>query len=200
MYVGHSDESLNPAQSTVSSHAFAQPRSPAASLSRATTNDLPAVACLEHQLVRHGRSGATHDRQRVVSVREEAIVTEGVNGGFDGDDAVSIREIPDREPRGELVSKARTERGLLSGIPKGGSAHFAVRVTMKENKARIGPMIVRVNRADGVQFVHDGRIDLPRFGEVGAGNRPVGVVPHRVDGRQFLEGFLPGRGLASRTC
>jgi hypothetical protein len=117
-----------------------------------------------------------------------------------GDDAVSIREIPDREPRGELVSKARTERGLLSDIPKGGSAHFAVRVTMKENKARIGPVIVRVDRADGVQLVHDGRIDFPRFGEVGAGNRPVGVVPHRVDGRQFLEGFLRGRWLAWQTA
>src|SRR4029453_18245670 len=71
---------------------------------------LPAVACLKHQLVRYGRSGATHYRQRFAWVREEAVVTEGVNGGFDGDDAVSIREIPAREPRGELVSKAWPER------------------------------------------------------------------------------------------
>ena len=36
---GHADEILNPPQCTVSSHAFLQPRSPAGSLSRATTKD-----------------------------------------------------------------------------------------------------------------------------------------------------------------
>jgi len=36
---GQSDEILNPVQSAESSHAFIQPRSPAPSLSRATTND-----------------------------------------------------------------------------------------------------------------------------------------------------------------
>jgi hypothetical protein len=36
---GQSKEILKPIQSTVSSHAFFQPRSPAGSLSRATTND-----------------------------------------------------------------------------------------------------------------------------------------------------------------
>ena len=38
---GQADEILNPLQSTVSSHAFLQPRSPAGSLSRATTKDWP---------------------------------------------------------------------------------------------------------------------------------------------------------------
>jgi hypothetical protein len=51
-------------------------------------------------------------------------------------------EIPDREPRCEFISKARTKRRLMSGVLKGGTAHFAVRIAMKENKARIGPVIV----------------------------------------------------------
>ena len=121
---------------------------------------LSAVICLKHQLVRHGRSGATHDRQSIASAREKAVVTQGVDGGFDGDDALRVGEIPDREPRGELVPKARTERGLMPGVPKGGSAHLAVLVTMKENKARIGPMIVGIDRAARVQFVHNGGEDL----------------------------------------
>ena len=146
----------------------------------------------------HGRSGATHDRQCIASAREKAVVTQGVDGGFDGGDAVRVGEIPDREPRSELVPKARAERGLMFGVPKGGSAHFAVRVAMKENKARIGPVIVRVNRADGVQPVHDGRIDPPRFAEVSASNRPVGIVPDRVESYQLLEGFLLGSGLGFR--
>jgi hypothetical protein len=88
----------------------------------------------------------------------------------------------------------------MPGVPKSCSAHFAVRVAMKENKARIGQVIVRVNRTDGVQLVHDGRIDLPRFAEVGASNRPVGIVPDRVESYQLLEGFLLRSGLAFRTA
>ena len=82
----------------------------------------------------------------------------------------------------------------MPGVTKSGSAHFAVRIAMKENKARIGQVIVRVNRTDGVQLVHDGRIDLPRFAEVSTSNRPVGIVPDRVERNKFLEGFLLGSG------
>ena len=81
---------------------------------------LSAIICLEHQLVWHGRSGATHDRQRIAPARKEAVVTQGVDGGFDGDDALRFGEIPDREPRGELVPKARAERGLMPGVTKSG--------------------------------------------------------------------------------
>ena len=56
---------------------------------------LPAVVSLKHQLVWHGRSGATHDRQRIASAREKAVVTQGVDGGFDGGDAVRVGEISD---------------------------------------------------------------------------------------------------------
>jgi hypothetical protein len=160
---------------------------------------LSAVVCLKHQLVRDDRSGATHGCQSIASAREKAVVTQGVDGGFDGDDALRFGEIPDHEPRGELVPKARAEYGLMPGVSKGGCAHFAVRIAMKENKARIGQVIVCLNRTDGVQLVHDGRIDLPRFAEVGAANRPVGIVANRIERYQFLEGRLLGSGLASRT-
>ena len=77
----------------------------------------------------------------------------------------------------------------MFGIPKGGSAHLAMLVTVKENKARIGPMIIGVDRTATVQFVHQWRRNLPLFNEVGSGNRPVGILPHRVDCGQFLKGF-----------
>jgi hypothetical protein len=35
----------------------------------------------------------------------------------------------------------------MFGIPKAGSVHLAVLVTMQENKARIGPMIVGIDGA-----------------------------------------------------
>jgi hypothetical protein len=38
----------------------------------------------------------------------------------------------------------------MSGIPKGGSARFAVLVTMQEHKARVGPMIVGVRASSSV--------------------------------------------------
>ena len=88
----------------------------------------------------------------------------------------------------------------MPGVPKGGPTHFAVRIAMKEHKAWIGPVIVRVDRADGVHFVHDGRIDLSRFAEVGASNRPVRIVPNRVESYEFLEKISFGSRAGFRGC
>src|SRR4029434_3501646 len=101
-----------------------------------------AVVCLEHQLSRHGRPGTTNDHQRVAAALEEAVVAQSVDGRHNRSYAVRRSEISDCEPGGKLISKARTKRGVMSGIPKGGSERFAVLVAMQEHKARVGPMIV----------------------------------------------------------
>ena len=124
------------------------------------------------------------------------MVAQCVDGRLDSNYAIRLGEISDCKPGGKLISKARAEYGLMFGIPKSGSAHFAMLVAVKENKARIGPMIVGVDRTASVQLVHQWRRNLALFNQVGSGNRPVGILSHRVDCREFLEGFLLGmRGL-----
>ena len=76
--------------------------------------------------------------------------------------------------------------------PEGWRPHFSVLVTMEENKARIGPMIVREDGASSVQLVHQWGRNLALFDGVGSGDRPVGIVSHRVACREFLKGFLLG--------
>ena len=65
---------------------------------------------------------------------------------------------------------------------------------MKENEARIWPMIVGIDGAARVQFVDETAANLALFDKIGTGNRPVGIVPYRVDCRKFLERFLSGCG------
>jgi hypothetical protein len=113
-----------------------------------------------------------------------------------GDSTATMHgEISDRKPGGKLISKARTEYGLMFGIPKSGSAHLATLVAVKENEARIGSMIVRVDRTATVQFIHQWRRKLALFNQVVSGNRPVGILSHRVECGQLFEGFSsPGAG------
>ena len=63
---------------------------------------------------------------------------------------------------------------------------------MEKNQARIGPMIVGVDRAASVQSVNYWRRNFALFNKVGTRYRPIGIVPHRVECRQFLQGFLLG--------
>ena len=86
----------------------------------------------------------------------------------------------------------------MSGIPKSCSADFAMLVTMEKNQAWIGPMIIGVDRAATMQLVHQCRRDLALFYEIGAGNGPLRVVPHRVNGCEFLRLSSPdARALAN---
>jgi hypothetical protein len=78
----------------------------------------------------------------------------------------------------------------MFGIPKSGPAHLATLVTMKKNQARIGPMSIRIDRAASLQLVHQWGRNLPLFNQVGSGNRPVGILPQRIECREFLKGFL----------
>ena len=107
---------------------------------------LAAVVCPEHELSSHSCSGATDDRKRLTSTPDEAMVAQGVNGRLDCNYAIRPGEISNCKPGGELISKARAEGRLMFGIPKSGSAHLAMLVAVKENKARIGPVIIGVDR------------------------------------------------------
>ena len=78
----------------------------------------------------------------------------------------------------------------MFGIAKAGSAHLAVLVAVEENKARIRPMIIGVDRAASVQLVHQWERNLALLDEVGASKRPIRILPHGVDCRQLLKGFL----------
>ena len=73
------------------------------------------------------------------------MVAQSVNGRLDGNYAIRLGEISDCKPGGKLISKARAEYGLMFGIPKSGSPHLAMLVAVKENKARIRPVIIGVD-------------------------------------------------------
>ena len=52
-------------------------------------------------------------------------------------------------------------------------------VMVKEDNARIGSMVVGLQGAATVHFVNQRRRNPALFDEIGMGNRPVGIVPHR---------------------
>ena len=195
---GQADEILNPLQSTVSSHAFLQPRSPAGSLSRATTKRLAALVCQPHQLVGNRRSRAAHDRPSIAATGVDRPIAQGVDGRFDCNNDFRFVEMADREPGGELVSKARAKRGLVPCVSQSRSFDLSVLRPVEEDDAWIRAMVVGKDRSHRVQIVHNGGIDPACFDEIGAGNRPVRFVWHGVSRRQFVKGpaFLLGSDVA----
>jgi hypothetical protein len=88
---------------------------------------------------------------------EDAVIAKSVNGRLDSNYAVRPGEIPDRKPGAELISKARAEYGLMFGIPKRGSPHLSMLVTVEKYKPRIGAIIVGVHRTTSVQLDQYGR-------------------------------------------
>jgi hypothetical protein len=116
-------------------------------------------------------------------------IAQGVDGRFDGDDGFRLVEMADREPRGELVSNARAERGLVPGVPQSRALDFSVLGPVEENDARIGAVLVGENDSHRLQVVRDGGVDAARFDQIRAGNRPALFVRRRVARRQFMKGL-----------
>ena len=198
---GQADEILNPLQSTVSSHAFLQPRSTGWVVIEGDYEGLAALVCQPHQFVGNRRSRAAHNRPGIAATGVDRPIAQGVDGRFDCNNDFRFVEMADREPGGELVSKARAKGGLVPGVPQSRSFDFSVLGPVEENDAWIRAVVVGEDRSHRVQIVHNGGIDPACFDQIGAGNRPVRFAWNSVSRRQFVKGlaFLFGIGCGAQS-
>ena len=129
-------------------------------------------------VVGNRRSCAAHYRPKIATTGVDRPIAQGVDGRFDCNNDLRFVEMADREPGGELVSKARTERGLVPCVSQSRSLDLSVLRPVEENDAWIRAMVVGKDRSHRVQIVHNGGVDAACFHQIGAGNRPVRFVWH----------------------
>ena len=75
----------------------------------------------------------------------------------------------------------------MAGVSQRGPFNLAAWVAVEKNYAGIGPVIVGIDRASLVEFVHDDRLDFSSLDKVVAGYCPIGGAGNRISRGQFFE-------------